>query len=553
MFKVGNLTPATCQSFGSSPAVVYPDLYKFYTVYPTTSTASAVGNKRRPHLWTSLNGGRNLIDETSGNQGFYWANYGGNLYFNSDKYHLEAWGHKSQSSSYGSYSASCGTTGTKTGIKLGYQSWSTSSVIPYSTSNFPATSISLSNTSNGYFGVDSRAMYNSSPWSTKNWTITSFGESSSSYSVTTAHSFKSFIINYEKQNEALVVYTYSNVYILKVVLVDLKNLTQLRDFTSELFPGGSTYITTNAQYCSVDFIPGIGYIVMYQDSSQTSQGFKTRLIYTHNPTTGADYNYSQYSVQSVRTVGSSSNRFYSASGAHSWYCPWSKEFYIVPNASQVLWTKDGINWNSSGTTGKSGSCAKFLTDGNTYMILATNITTYKYSTDKGQTWSADISISPAGFNNVQSNDSLVLPFKCINNIGINKNNVTLGYWLNNTNGNPTASATNFYTNDYIPIDPNTSYVFFGRSSDGLQAYSNRITFYDSNKNWISTVEGNNGTWYNGWPAIVTSPSNAAYARTSCRPLQSGNVTQAMVDSYDWYFAKEDDFQVMTEYGDISCN
>ena len=112
---------------------------------------------------------------------------------------------------------------------------------------------------------------------------------------------------------------------------------------------------------------------------------------------------------------------------------------------------------------------------------------------------------------------------------------------------------NFYTNDYIPIDPNTSYVFFGRSSDGLQAYSNRITFYDSNKNWISTVEGNNGTWYNGWPAIVTSPSNAAYARTSCRPLQSGNVTQAMVDSYDWYFAKEDDFQVMTEYGDISCN
>lgn len=549
MFKVGNLTPATCQSFGSSPAVVYPDLYKFYFTYPTSSNQSSAGNQRRPHLWTSLNGGRTLTDETTGNQGFYWANYGGNLYFNSDKYHLEAWGHKSISSSYGSYSASCGNTETKTGIKLGYHGWSTSSVIPYNTGNLPEKLINLSNTNNRYFSVSSSFLYNTSPWSTKNWTITKFGESTSSlYTCASSYSFKCFAFNSEKKNEALIIFSYTSYNYIKICLVDLANLTTLRDFTSDI-SSATLNITTTGQYMSVDFIPGIGYILMYQNSSQTSQGFQTKLIYTHNPTTGADYNYSQYSVQSARTVGSSSNRFYSVNGAHSWYCPWSKEFYIVPNASQVFWTKDGINWNASGTTGKSGACTKFLTDGNTYMILAYSANQYKWSKDKGQTWATGSSLTPNAFYATQSNDSIILPFKCVNNLITSNVTYVPGYRFNTSTGEPQANSWNFYIDDYFPVTAGTSYVTYGKNkSTGVNSYWNRIDWYDSNKTWISEQEGVTQET----PAVFTAPSNAAYARV-CFNIFGAALTQSDINNYNWYFAKEDDFQVMTEYGDISCN
>jgi hypothetical protein len=111
-------------------------------------------------------------------------------------------------------------------------------------------------------------------------------------------------------------------------------------------------------------------------------------------------------------------------------------------------------------------------------------------------------------------------------------NVTLGYWLRNSDGQPEASGQNFYTAMML-VKPNTSYVCYGRNkNDGTLSKYNRIAWYDANGTWIS-----NCTYTVDTITVATSPANAVYARFHCNPLNSGTVTQETVDSFNWTFCE----------------
>ena len=117
----------------------------------------------------------------------------------------------------------------------------------------------------------------------------------------------------------------------------------------------------------------------------------------------------------------------------------------------------------------------------------------------------------------------------INEANYISSNVTLGYWLRNSDGQPELSAPNFYT-DMMPVKPNTSYVCFGRNktTNTISNY-NRIAWYTSDGTWIR-----NSTYTQGTVGTDTSPSNAAYARFHCN-INSSTVTQELIDSYNWVF------------------
>lgn len=102
-----------------------------------------------------------------------------------------------------------------------------------------------------------------------------------------------------------------------------------------------------------------------------------------------------------------------------------------------------------------------------------------------------------------------------------KDTVTLGYYVNQTNGTLGANS-NHATSDYIPVIPSTKYSF--PSDSGT-----RIAYYDANKTFISGA----------FPAIspITTPSNAKYVRYSFVAAQT-NTQQfekgGQVTSYETY-------------------
>ena len=108
-------------------------------------------------------------------------------------------------------------------------------------------------------------------------------------------------------------------------------------------------------------------------------------------------------------------------------------------------------------------------------------------------------------------------------------NVVLGYWLRNSDGQPESSPANFYTN-MMPVKPNISYVCFGRNKETntISGY-NRIAWYDADGVWIR-----NSTYTQNQPGIDVAPSNAAFARFHCN-INGTPVTQELVDSYNWVF------------------
>ena len=550
--KYGLTNPAAMM--GSEDIV--PDLFKYYSAYPSDSSQSSASSKRRPQLFTSLNYGRSWQNENTGSSsGWYHVNYGGNLFFNHENSNgkLEAWGHKSLNSGYSAYKAVQDPPHLK---KVG---WTTSSAVPYSTTNQPNRELCRNHGvthPNRYFCIKEGGgyAYNDAPWSTANWTAFNFS-GVSNITLTDDGGFKHICIDPQTDHYGLVYYTTndSNKYI-RLYLCDLDNLSILTDYTA--ITVGTTRKQTVYQYLSIDYLPNVGYLLFYNYPQNTNDGFKVRILRTYDEITGEQLPYNQYVLDShdVITVGGSSTKIVQH-GSHGWYCPWTKEYYFVPNASQVFWTKDGINWNSSATTGLSSSSPvyKFFVNGYNSIIIANSATTFYYSTNKGQNWYNDVgALSPNAFNTSRSTDSIVLPFKCTNNIGIDTSNITLGYYLNTTNGQPTSDEKWFYTNDYISIDPDTAYVFYGTNTVKEKTRRNSISFYDSNKNWISTTEGYGSGSLNNQLALVTSPSNAAYARVSCRLSDSAVVT-SNIPNYQYFFAKEDDFKVMTNCGDIVCN
>ena len=538
----------------------YPDLFKFYSAYPESTTESSAANKRRPHLFTGFSGA-SWGDETEGNFQFYNMNYGGNFYFNSYNSHLEAWSHRSLSTSYNSYPASA-----KSPILPGKNKWTAGTGIPRNTSNQISRYVERSHSiskPNRYFciKVGGGVVYNDSPWSTPGWTTTNFGTGFQCYDdSSTGGGFRQLKINPEQDHEMIVIMhsDTTNKYI-RICLVNTDNLTLIKDYTSTIC-GSTTWSPSTYKSMSVEYLPNIGYIFIYSYGS--AGGFRVRILRTHDLSTGellsdTDYYYNNDLVSSITDTNSTMLYL----GSRAQYCYWTKELFFAPNAYIIYWTKDGLNWSVSQTTGKTSStkCNKLFVNG-TNIVMATDALNWVFSQDKGESWETlskgtNTSSTQGIFYADRSNDGIVIPFKCNNNIGINENNVILGYWLNTTDGSPTVSAANFYTNDYISVDPDTSYVFYGVNKQNKNTLTRnaRITWYTSNKTWIQTDEGTSFISGNYQPCIRTSPSNAAYARISCRPLPSGTVTQASVDSYKWYFAKESDFQIMNNYGDLYGN
>lgn len=535
---------------------IYPDLFKFYTVVPTRSTESTAANQRRPVLYTSLSGGGGwkYESQTSSND-FYHANYSGNFYFDANSSSLIALAHKSASSSYDAYKARCGI---NQAIILGMQNWDTSDPVSYSVTNQPNRQMCKSIGSSRYFCIRQGGglVYNDNAWSTANWTTTNnFGISG--VKLGDDGGFKNICMNPEKDHEALVYFVTndSNEY-LRICLCNPDNLTMIKDYTSVIFES-TTLKRADYKYLSIDYSPYIGgYILFYNRSGNTR--ICRRILYTKDPSTGTPYAQNDYQGTGQHAFGPSGTQLVQY-GSHGWYCPWTEEYFIVGSANAVFWTKNGTDWymsQSRTSASTSAACQKFLTDG-TNMIIATSGSAYYYSRDKGTTWNSGTSLSPDGFNTARSNDTIVLPFKCTNNIGINTNNITLGEFYGG-NGNIGTLATNFRLNEYISVDANTNYVFYGKNKEtGKISHSNRISFYDSNYIFISRIDSNSQVSKGAnthFPVIATAPSNAAYARICCRlDDSSAAVTQEMVDACEWYFAKESDFKVMTNYGDIVVN
>lgn len=557
MLNIGNLVPASYMKFGAEE---YPDLFKFYTVVPTRSTESTAANKRRPVLYTSLNGGVrwNFESRTSGSttHGFYDVNYGGNFYFKASDGSITAFAHKSVSSSYGAYKARCGGPSTYP-LRLANQSWEWSSVVAYNTANQPNREICKCLNANKFYCIKEGGgfVYNGSAWSTANWTALS---GPSGTTLTDDGGFCHMCVNTEKEHEALVflVTNDSNKY-LRFYLLNTNAGSYGTDYTTTIM-FDLVHKQANFKYISIGFLPGVGYLIFYTYGSEAQWCVK-RLL-THNLSTGEMLPYDQYVMdESYTAVGTSGIVQY---GSHGWYCPWTKEYFFCPNASQVFWTKDGINWTSSNTTGATTStvCRKFITDGQS-IVIATSGSAFYYSRDKGQTWTNDYTLSPNGFNTNRSTDVIVLPFKCTNNLGINKQTLVVGEAIG-LDGSTTAN-TKFFRTDYIPIDPNVLYVFYGSCTNPYgtiakrqKSWYNRILFYDSDHNFISGKEGADyttaGSPTREVPCMALSPSTAAYA-ILCTAMSSAEVTTEIINSYKWYFAKEEDFEVMTKYGDIVVN
>lgn len=109
-------------------------------------------------------------------------------------------------------------------------------------------------------------------------------------------------------------------------------------------------------------------------------------------------------------------------------------------------------------------------------------------------------------------------------------NIKVGYWISDSNGEEVSNTSNFLINGYIPVKPNTSYVAYGkRKTDNVLSKWNRIAWYDSNKNYIST-----SPYTQSIIGLGISPENAMYARFSSNPILN-TVTQDTVGSFNWTF------------------
>ncbi|HEY5585723.1 MAG TPA: SGNH/GDSL hydrolase family protein [Ruminiclostridium sp.] len=88
---------------------------------------------------------------------------------------------------------------------------------------------------------------------------------------------------------------------------------------------------------------------------------------------------------------------------------------------------------------------------------------------------------------------------------LNINTASVGYYVNQTDGNLNANAS-YTTSDFIKVNPNTTYT---------RSDSNRVVFYDVNQVFISGLAS---------ATTVTTPSNAQYMKVSF----SGSTSQSRV-------------------------
>lgn len=91
----------------------------------------------------------------------------------------------------------------------------------------------------------------------------------------------------------------------------------------------------------------------------------------------------------------------------------------------------------------------------------------------------------------------------------NKKTASIGYYVNNTNGNLNAHSS-YASSDYIPVKPSTQYI---------ETFGYYLAFYDSNKVYISGLSLAADV---NIPRTLTTPANASYIRIS--------VTAARIDT-----------------------
>lgn len=115
---------------------------------------------------------------------------------------------------------------------------------------------------------------------------------------------------------------------------------------------------------------------------------------------------------------------------------------------------------------------------------------------------------------------------------LNPDEIEIGYYIASSTGVLTESDYNFMTG-FMPVKPSRSYVFFGRriEDDRLSSY-NRIHWFDSNQEYISTNTYTKDTVGKG-----VAPANAYFAKCSCNEsgATSRVTTQEIVDGYNWVF------------------
>jgi len=117
----------------------------------------------------------------------------------------------------------------------------------------------------------------------------------------------------------------------------------------------------------------------------------------------------------------------------------------------------------------------------------------KGQTSQGENPSPD---SPQDVNNVSGYNEINI---CGKNL-FDKDNIISGYRLDGS-GNPSSSANNEFTSDFIPVESGTTYI---RSYGNISAYT-RTCFYDKNKSFVSKNDDSQS---------FTIPSNVKYIRFS---------------------------------------
>ena len=110
--------------------------------------------------------------------------------------------------------------------------------------------------------------------------------------------------------------------------------------------------------------------------------------------------------------------------------------------------------------------------------------------------------------------------------------IEIWYYRVQATGVLTESPYNFVTG-YMPVEPNQSYVFFGRrKNDNRLSSYNRIHWFDADKEFIST-----NSYTKDKIGTGTAPANAYFAQCSCNESWATSIetTQEIVDGYNWVF------------------
>lgn len=386
MFSYGTLTPATFQTVGSTPTPT--TVYKMYACYRNSTTSSS--------LYTSIDGGLTWQNDTgSSGTSTDFAYLGGTdiFLYRDDVNKLYMLG-KGDGTNY---------TGNCT-PSVQRESWARTR----KTYNSSVAGFTVFYNGSQYWGQDEANVYDSSSYSStpfsgngRWYTDNYFGLSIYYAYGENDGCFRDICLNKDDKRYALKKFGYryysSYPIQIRIYLCQLLNHTTTKDYTSALL--GTTSATTSThKQLSFEYLPGVGFLSFYNNSSQ----LKSRTLFTsgYTPTTY---------VGGSEVVLGGSDYLIKSNGGRSFYCPWTQELFIVPNANIVLWTSDGVNWNSSNTTGAgSGTgCCQFLTDG-TNMVIATNATTYYHSQDKGQTWTQR-TLANNTFNTGRYDSTIVVP------------------------------------------------------------------------------------------------------------------------------------------------